>query len=715
MNLAFSKRILPLVVVSTGFAGAYAEDQPRTENDDVRSMEEVSVTATREARATRDVPQSISVIGSQRIEDTKMQNVKDAIQGTPGVLIDSKNGGYDARLIIRGAGLKAPYGIREVMVLRDGVPMTDPDSFTRLDFIDTQDIERIEISKGPGDLYSTGSAGGAIQIISRSVFDDSANRARIGYGSYESQSYNLRYGAMVSSDQALAITASRRSSENDWRLWNKFDTSQTSVKHGVQLGGNATWESEISYSEANLQLPGSMSAAQFETFRDTGRQSATQDVWRNSGRYSKIWFFNTRYEKEVGDLTFKPRFYYNQWTHYHPVTGLINDTEAPVQVFGTDLEAHYKHHLAGRDAKLVGGVTLRQNVADDSRQYTYRDYTTGFGGRITSTLSDAAGSLANVQSSRDTLYGVFMQESLRPTDRILVDAGFRLDRSNFDIRENEFIAYNYSAGTYGSGAGASAVNKTYRLFAPKLGLSYKLADTLSVYGVLARADQVPSESEISSNPALDASTTTNHEIGLKGRSRDWSFDAAVYVAPVKNEIITVRQSGGQNVYVNAGETDKKGFEFSGGYFLTRHLQAGVNYAYSDYTYAEFTEPVRVGTVTTNVDRSGNRLPYVPQHQYGVFLNYKHPSGYRFSLTSNSWGEYYIDNANSATYDGYQFVTNVALGYEKGRHLLMLTADNLFDKHYAAEVKKDAGSPTISYYAAAPRTVMLTYTYALAKR
>lgn len=34
------------------------------------------------------------------------------------------------------------------MVLRDGIPMTEPDSFTRLDLIDGQDIERLEVTKG---------------------------------------------------------------------------------------------------------------------------------------------------------------------------------------------------------------------------------------------------------------------------------------------------------------------------------------------------------------------------------------------------------------------------------------------------------------------------------------------------------------------------------------------------------------------------------------
>jgi hypothetical protein len=57
-------------------------------------LDAVSVTATREARATADVPQAIAVVGKEALEQKKMFNVKEALQEIPGVLIDSKNGGF---------------------------------------------------------------------------------------------------------------------------------------------------------------------------------------------------------------------------------------------------------------------------------------------------------------------------------------------------------------------------------------------------------------------------------------------------------------------------------------------------------------------------------------------------------------------------------------------------------------------------------------------
>lgn len=676
---------------------------------DVIRVDDVSVTATREARATADVPQAISVVGKEQIEAARMFNIKEALTGVPGVLIDSKNGGYDARLIIRGAGLKATYGIREIMVIRDGVPMSDPDSFTRMDFIDTQDIERIEVAKGPGNLFSPGSAGGAIQILSRSVFDSSGNNLKLGAGEEGTRNVHLRYGGMVNDSHALAATFSYREQKNYWRAWNDFDTTQLGIKHGLMMDGGATLESEVSYSEANIQLPGGMNQALFDEYKRTGEQKSTSDAWNNSGRYSKIWFVNSRYEREMGDWTFRPRVYYNAWKHLHPVTGIINESGDWTQTLGTDVENIFKHQPGGNQATLVAGLTLKRTWNADVRKYQYRDVTKTPGGRITGTLSDEKGALAETQDQDNLLYGVFMQESLHLGDRVLVDAGFRYDRSRLEITQNEISAYNYATGKYAAGSGVATTHKNFKLFAPKLGMSFKLTPAINLFASAAQADQVPSDTEVTSNPSLEAPRTRSYEMGVKGRHADWSFDASIYVSPVENEIVTVRQPSGFNEYMNAGKTDKKGAELAGSLRVFDSFQLGGSYAYSDYSYDKFSEPVRTGFVTTNVDRAGKALPFVPRHQYSLFAQYDHPSGFKARLQTNTWGEYWLDNANSEKYNGYDLVTSLMLGYGIGHHNLSLNVDNLTDKRYAVEAKKDT-SGKVSYTAASPRLMMLNYRY-----
>ena len=684
--------------------------------EDVQVLDTVSVTATRMERDTKDVPAAISVIDKERIAKSRMFNITDALREEPGVLINSSNGGYDARLIIRGAGLKANYGIREVMILRDGVPITDPDSFTRLDFLDTQDIERIEVTRGPGNLYAAGTSGGTVQIISKSVFDMESNTFKFAMGDNDLSNLHARFAKDISEDQAIALTFSHRELDNDWRRdWGEFDTTQLSFKHGMFFGDDNVWESEISYTDANMQLPGAMNDAQYNEFKRTGKQSGNENAWKHSGRYSDVWFINTRMEMPFESFTFKPKFYYNTYSQYHPVTATIVDTPG-TEIFGIDLEAAKPHKLFGMDGTLAGGVTYRNDSNDDAKRYEYADVRTiPFGpqaGRITSTLSDNRGDLLEVGDTDNTLYGFFIQESLNLGERTTLDIGGRVDRSEYEEDTNEIRKYNWGTGQYVASNTRIRIDEDFSLFSGQLGVSHVLTDSINAYVSLAQADQVPFSSELSENPNLDKSTANNFEIGLKGRAKNWTFDTSVYWSEVDDEVVASRQSG-ETIFQNAGTTDKRGFELAGSVRVMEGLNVGLNYAYSDYEYDSFNEVVNIAAggppVYVNVDRSGNSLPYIPENKHTLFADYKHPSGWTARVSLDTWGSYYIDNANSEKYGGYDNLTNVFVGYERGPHRFGFNLDNAFDKQYAIEVEKDTRGDR-AYTPGAPRSFMVSYSY-----
>jgi iron complex outermembrane receptor protein len=79
---ASRRRAVPVLLVaawSTAVtAGGSGDDQ-----------DTISVTASRIKRATGEVAASLSVIDARKIEQARMFNVKDGIQGTPGVLIQA--------------------------------------------------------------------------------------------------------------------------------------------------------------------------------------------------------------------------------------------------------------------------------------------------------------------------------------------------------------------------------------------------------------------------------------------------------------------------------------------------------------------------------------------------------------------------------------------------------------------------------------------------
>jgi len=678
------------------------------------TMDELSVTATKIATPTKDISQSIAVVDEKTIEDKNVLNMQDALEGIPGVNAESSTNSPSPRLIIRGAGLKARYGVREIMVMKDGVPMTDPDSFTRFDFIDMQDVTSLEVQKGPGSINAVNATGGVIQLVTKSVFDDDNNRIKIGAGDDGQANINLKVRGAISDNDFVSATLSSRKIDNDWRDHNEFDSTQVSLKYGHIFEDDSTFETELSYTESNMNIPTSMTASEYATFEETGEQHNTSAQFQHSARDSKIFALNAKYEKEVGDIVYKPRFYFNTWEHFHPVTGMINDSNDN-SVYGTDLELNHNHSLFGERATLVAGVTAKADITKNSEKYEYADYNTVIGGfppsaQISETLSDRKGSLAQTEDSTTTLYGIYAMETFSPTQDLTFDISSRVDKIDFDIDGDEITAYDYGAKNYVAGIGEYSVDKAFTLFSARLGTVYKLTDTTNIYMSVATANQAPTTSEMGENPDLDISTSNNYEIGLKSRSEDLSLDIAYYQNDVKDEIVQqVDASGFTTDYANAGQTKKRGLELNTVYQVATGLDLGASYAYSNFKYVTFEEKVGYGGGATWEDRSGNYLPYIPKHQYSLFAAYNMDNGFKARVTTNTWGSYYMDNANTQKYKGYEFVTNVMVGYEYEMHNLQLNVRNITDKYYAMQAQKDANANE-SYKAAAPRSFMLTYSY-----
>ena len=677
-------------------------------SNELINLEQMSVTATKIATPTKEVSESIFVVDEKTIEDKNMLNVQDALQNVSGVIAASSTNSPSPKLIIRGAGLKASYGVREIMVMKDGVPMTDPDSFTRFDFIDMQDVSSIEVQKGPGSINAVNSTGGVIQLITKSVFAEDKNSVKVGIGDDGQKNFNTKLRDKVSDNDYLSFTLSKREIDNSWRDNNEFDTTQASLKFGHIFDDESTIENELSYTESNLNLPASMTKEEFEIFKQTGEQHNTSSQWQHGARDSKIVSLNTKYEKEAGNITYRPRVYFNHWEHFHPVTGLINDA-TDNNIFGTDLEFDWAHKVLAKDSNLVGGVTLKLDKSDDAKKYEYKDVEKNGTGKILKTLSNEKGDLASTEDSSAFLYGTYLMETIKLSDKWKFDVSARVDKLNFDIDGNELKAYNFGTGKYVAGNGLYSLDNSFTLFSTKVGTSYSLTDSTNIYTSVANANQAPTTNELGDNEDLEKSQSINYEVGLKTRTDNYSSDLALFQNYVQDEIIQIKDENGNTIYDNAGETNKKGLEFDTSYNLTNNLQIGGTYTYSHFKFDTFNESVRNGMVTNLVSRDGNYLPFIPQNQYSIFTAYHLANGLKTRLTARTYGSYYMDNANTQKYEGYDLITDLMIGYEKKNHNIQLNVNNLFDKYYAIEASKNT-SGVESYKAATPRISMLTYTY-----
>lgn len=673
------------------------------------ALDDIVVTATRTERPSEDVPAAVSVVTEERLKDLPLIGVREALTGLPGVQAETRNNGYDARLIIRGAGLKARYGVREIMVLLDGVPITDPDGMTRLDFVDTQLIERVEVVRGPNStLYGANASGGVINITTRNPFEEHRSLL-VGYGKDNTQIINGVFSTNFGST-FMTLTGTHKR-DDGWREWNEFKSDQGSLRVGHMFDDGSSLSGVYSYTEADLQLPGTLSKTEF----DEDPTQLTSEPFRNSGRYSTIHSGNLRYEKEIGNWQFKPLLYLQSWEHYHPVTGGINDGGA--DVFGADLQGNYKHEFFGIPATLTSGIS-GQIDDGDNHKYTYRDVATA-DGKILYTLSDKKGDLAEISDEDVYKWGVYAQESLQPNSDWIIDLGVRYDRVKFDINTTVLREFIWGANIYRTYDPPQEieVDKKFDYVSPRLGVVYIMTDEVNLYGNLSTGFQTPQASELEDNPDLDPARTINYEVGLKYRNPvGHSADLTLFYQEVSDEIVQSLLADSEVAYSNAGQTDKKGIEFAGRAQLPNDFALYGTYTYSDFTFDTFDEPLRVYNPVTHTtelvvfDRSGNRLPYIPEHQYSLGLAWEHTSGFRVRVDTYSWGEYWVDNANTEKYTGYDFLTNLLVGWERGPWDVSLDISNVFDKTYAMEVTKS--DDELSYRPGAPQTwfAKVNYTF-----
>ncbi len=129
--------------------------------------DEIVVTAQRREQTLVEVPQSISVVGGETLEQQAARSFLDYAQLVPGLNVTQDNPG-ESRLILRGINTGSVGSTVATYV--DDAPFGASSSFSNGavlagDF-DTFDVARIEVLRGPqGTLYGANTLGGVLKFI----------------------------------------------------------------------------------------------------------------------------------------------------------------------------------------------------------------------------------------------------------------------------------------------------------------------------------------------------------------------------------------------------------------------------------------------------------------------------------------------------------------------------------------------------------------------
>lgn len=155
-------RFFSVVILLAVFVNASAQDTSK-----VTSLEEVVFTANKYAKKQSETGKVLTIINRDQLDRSGGRTIAEILNTVSGTTIVGSNSNLGTNMT---AGIRGGSA-GNVLVLINGVPVSDPsvnDNYFDLNFISTEQVERIEILKGgQSTLYGSDAVTGVINIITR--------------------------------------------------------------------------------------------------------------------------------------------------------------------------------------------------------------------------------------------------------------------------------------------------------------------------------------------------------------------------------------------------------------------------------------------------------------------------------------------------------------------------------------------------------------------
>lgn len=655
-----------------------------------------AVTIGKGTQTLKEIPQSVSVVTRQQLDDQNLNSLSDAMRNVTGMTVETlSSGGNISGFISRG------YSLDSIQV--DG--MRAPAGAGNLSAgFDLAIYDRIEVLRGPSGLYQgTGEPGGSVNLVRKRPMQEFAFGAQASVGSWDyyravadlstpfdsegkvrgrfiaayedrgsfvdrvSSGRPTLYG-IVEADLTSATTLAAGITHQRSRVTPAFglpayaDGSLLDVRRGTNL--SAEWnriEEETTEVFADLEHRldggGSMKASVFHRDTDTPTRVTT---WPNRA-----------VDPVTGDTNLIAWSYRNHWK----TTGADAHVNLPFEAFGRE------HSV------LVG--------ADYS--YTRKQFNYGGGTIFPTNVNDPVIDMpqpemeqVNGNDGRTSEFGLYTRANIQATDHLKVIAGARLSWWKNDARNANQYFGDFSQATTRIDARPS----------PYAGVVYELTPQLSAYASYTSIFQPQTEIDAQGS-TLSPRVGRQIETGVKGAFMDGALNAHAALFQIVDRNRAMSDLNNPMYSVAAGKVRSQGFEteISGSPLPNWDIVAG--YAYTQTKYLEASqaqEGLSYSTIT-------------PRHAINLWTRYRftQPALEGFSVgTGVRWNSgNYLQSGNVRWDQGSYALVSAQIGYRYSRHVEgTLTVDNLFDRKY---YEKLGGASRQNYYGQ-PRSVMLTVRY-----
>jgi hemoglobin/transferrin/lactoferrin receptor protein len=458
-----------------------------------------------------DTPQAVTVLDQEDIDAEQAMTVGDLFRQVPGVSVIGSDRIGGQSFNIRGIGDLGSSDESKIIVSVDGAVKFYEQYRMGSFFSDPELYKRVEVLRGPASstLYGSGAIGGVINFTTKDASDfirpgeTGAVRLKTMYDSNKDGALASIIAAYRFSEQTemLLNGSFRRSDEYENGLGQPIPGSDFASFSGLakvthRFGDNNEQQVRLSYQRwQSDEDDTAYSQTGTLAFGTIDREITDQTiVFAYENPASDNPWLDFKLNLSVSDTQVE------QSNASAPIPSpLFFDSEYGYRTWAAKAENTIEHHGDGFENYFTfgGQLSFQERIAETN-----------------------VGGISFHPEGTDTKYGFFFQNEFIWNDRLTIIPGARID----------FVSLEPAAGVIGG------TDRRETAFSPKLAVMYKLNDTFSLFGSVARTERVPTLDELFSTNAPNATYPGGRTVSL-GLNKEISNAAEIGFAVSAGDLV----------------------------------------------------------------------------------------------------------------------------------------------------------------------------------
>lgn len=672
----------------------------------------------------KDVPNTITVITREQVEDQNLFSLEDALTATAGITVNGV-GSEDPSFLSRGFAIDN-YLVDGTPTKSFGYPAVVPDLFF---------YDRVEVLRGPAGLFSgSGNPAGSINLVRKRPLEEFQLQGALGFGSYDnlraevdlstpiSKNAAVRMGAMVQDqDQfydyahrtrwaAYATAAIDLGEDTKLTFGGTYDLYKPAIQSGLPgiIGGDDGSDGQLLDVPRSTYVGADWNRLRSETwtaFAEITHNLSDNWTLRASGLYS-----DADRDDIYSYIGNQPVTETNGVTRHVAYRG-----DGAASTHSLDLNLVGSFSLFGQDQTLIVGSDYQDGKADSyyTRLSNYGQidiynpvspaeppldpYQTlpPFEGPYGTVNARSGNSRTKVEQ-----YGLYGQIRLSPVESLTLVGGGR------------FTWWETKSQTLLPEPGPESGYKINGQFTPYAGVVWDVTDNLNLYGSYAdsftpQTSNVPRADGKDIEPLIGDQFEAGTKLSLMNEQLLLSL--AAYQITQSNRLFT--DADLPDVVFQIGKVRSRGIEAEANGQILPGWRVNGGYSYTKTKYLEDSNPLVEGI---------SFVPVIPKHMVKLFTNYEAQDGALEGASLGAGLTWFSSTfgGNAATFNsdgtlltrssivrqGAYAVVDLRAGYEFSDGLsLGVNVNNVLDKHYYSRISSTGRG---NYYGS-PRTVMMT--------